>query len=254
MFGASWQSKRGYMFLLSFSNAVAVNDVPSFVADSDFVSLSGFITGRYLQTLKGQLWVLASKAYAQVMPHLDMDAQMAEHRCKDRHMCHRIADLKLRVRILRLWTKCFTAMAPKLILSSSKVIRLSQDALLQQLDAWDIVVPAGADDLDIRALLSRAMRGKPPLQSPEGPPPALADVAESSGTVTGLVSGWQRVENVLRGSRTGLVRGPKSDQCCSRFFRVDERFPVRNHVAHSIAFTALFRSCLCFSPASCFHG
>ena len=78
----------------------------------------------------------------------------------------------------------FGAMPPKQVLTSSKVVRLSQDALLSHLHAWEVAVPEGADDLDMRSMLSRAMRGQPPLSSPQAPTGDI--VPASTGAAEGL--------------------------------------------------------------------
>ena len=54
-------------------------------------------------------------------------------------------------------------MAPKQKLSQAQVLRLKHDSLLEQLEAWDVVIPDGATDLDLRAMLGRVMSGLPPL-------------------------------------------------------------------------------------------
>lgn len=88
-------------------------------------------------------------------------------------------------------------MAPKRHLSSSKVVRLAQHEVLEQLHAWDVTIPDGAEELDLRAMLARVMAGKSPLlaslqpvqseasaggqqPAPEGPWPACGYVGRRS--------------------------------------------------------------------------
>ena len=86
-------------------------------------------------------------------------------------------------------------MAPPLKLSSSKVIRLPQHEVLEQIDAWKLTIPDGADDLDIRAILARAMAGKPPL------------VAPATGA---LVSADSKQPEVPKGLGSGFSHPPTS--------------------------------------------
>ena len=80
-------------------------------------------------------------------------------------------------------------MATQRKLSGAKVLRLPHHEVLEQIDAWQLTIPDGADDLDIRAMLARAMAGKPPLVAPSTGASASAH-SEHPEVVTGLGSGF----------------------------------------------------------------
>ena len=55
----------------------------------------------------------------------------------------------------------FRAMLPKKVYSSSAITRLSQFDLRAALEEWSVKAPSGSLDLELRAMLARAIHGGP---------------------------------------------------------------------------------------------